>query len=441
MKLVAKIMGLAMVLSLVAMGTSFADENEVVALKGEVNDLNKKIATLENQMTAIQNRPAAAEPSTHKYVSTSEQGGGLIHTMQDINMSGFVDVQYNNNFSNHTSNVGGNPLRSFDANQNTFTVNQVDMIFSKTANPEGGAGFLAEIMMGEDAQTVESATFGSGSTAVSTNSDRFSLVQGYIQYVAPLKFIGENDIFADTIDIKAGRMVTLAGVEVIRATDNWNVSRGLLFGLAIPFTHTGVRGEYKLFNDKVTTYFGVNNGWDNVIDNNTWKTWETGLSFSPLENVTTTSVIYFGPEGARQEGHKRFLWSNVIGWDATDRLSFKGEFDLGTQRRVALANGNFENAQWWGLGAFSHYKLTDKLGASYRIEYFRDTEQSRTDPAFGLTRGSDTTWEQTLGADYELAENLTGRLEYRFDKSNAENPFNGDSSQSTLGAEMIYKFA
>ena len=446
-KLVAKIMGLVLVLSVAFMGTTFADENQVAALQGEVSDLNKKLSALENQMKAVQSAPVAAtsEPSTRRYVSTSEQGGGLIHTAQDINMSGYIDVQYNNNLSNHTTNLNGNPLRSLDPHQNTFTVNQTVLNFNKIANPEGGAGFNAEILMGEDAQAIEAVTTGSGSTAIGTAASRFSLLQAYIQYVAPLKAFENSEILGDTIDIKAGRMVTLAGAEVIRATDNWNISRGLLFGLAVPFTHTGVRAEYKVLNDKVTTYFGLNNGWDNVIDNNTWKTWETGLAFSPVDRVNYMSSIYFGPEAARQTGHKRFLWSNVLGWDATDRLAFKSEWTLGTQRRVntsqAGATISTENTQWWGLAGYARYKLTDRLGSSYRLEYFRDNQKFRTNPTFAGATGEAALWEQTFGLDYELAQDLLGRLEYRFDKGNSENPFNGDSSQSTIGAQMIYKFA
>jgi hypothetical protein len=38
--------------------------------------------------------------------------------------------------------------------------------------------------------------------------------------------------------------VTLAGYEVIEAWKDPNITRSILFGFAIPFTHTGIRANY-----------------------------------------------------------------------------------------------------------------------------------------------------------------------------------------------------
>ena len=38
-----------------------------------------------------------------------------------------------------------------------------------------------------------------------------------------------------------GKFVTSAGAEVIETNGNWNYSRSLLFALAIPYYHMGVR--------------------------------------------------------------------------------------------------------------------------------------------------------------------------------------------------------
>jgi hypothetical protein len=203
-----------------------------------------------------------------------------------------------------------------------------------------------------------------------------------------------------------------------------------------------------LFNDRLTTYFGVNNGWDNVVDNNQWKTLEAGFGISPLEKVTWFTSLYFGPENNQTSSHKRFLLSNVLGWDATDQLSFKSEFTIGNEHRVInLLNATAPpdttgNAAWWGWAGYVRYQLTPKWGWVYRYEIFRDADYFRTNALNGGANGvSTTTWEMTFGTDYKLYDNLTGRVEYRFDKSNQHRPFNADSSQSTIGAQLIYAFA
>ncbi len=436
-----------LILSLSIVFPAFADENEVVALKSHVNDLNSKISDLQKQVQALASRPAE---STGGYVkSPSESTGGLIHTAQDINMSGYAAVQYNQNLTRQSTNPGagtgvGNNLRAFDNNMDTFSVNQFDLTFSKDANPEGGVGFKLDMLMGQDARALNASTTG-------VSADWMTPIEAYIDVVAPLSFIGDNDIFGKTIDIKVGRFVTLAGLEVIKATDNWNISRSLTFNLGAPLGHTGIRTAYQLFNGKATAYLGVNNGWDNVIDNNQYKTMEFGLGVNPLDNVTWMSSIYFGPENNRQSSHKRFLMSNVLGWDATDKLAFKSELTFGNQHRqnnVILdinpptSEDTSGNAFWWGWAGYVRYQLTEKWGWVYRFEVFRDPDYFRTQALNGGVTGvSTTTWEMTFGTDYKIYDGLTGRLEYRFDKSNRQNPFNAQSTQSTIGAELIYQFA
>ena len=48
----------------------------------------------------------------------------------------------------------------------------------------------------------------------------------------------------------AGKFVTPMGAEVIESQDNWNYTRSILFGYAIPFYHVGVRATVPV-NDKV----------------------------------------------------------------------------------------------------------------------------------------------------------------------------------------------
>jgi len=43
------------------------------------------------------------------------------------------------------------------------------------------------------------------------------------------------------LTIIGGKFVTLAGAEVINSTLDTNYSRSILFGYAIPFSHTGAR--------------------------------------------------------------------------------------------------------------------------------------------------------------------------------------------------------
>jgi hypothetical protein len=66
------------------------------------------------------------------------------------------------------------------------------------------------------------------------------------------------------IVLDAGKFVTNTGAEVIEAKDNWMYSRSILFGWAIPFTHTGVRATVPVPGAEGVSVMGsVFNGFDN----------------------------------------------------------------------------------------------------------------------------------------------------------------------------------
>ena len=139
------------------------------------------------------------------------------------------------------------------------------------------------------------------------------------------------------LTVMVGKYVTLAGAELIAPTGDYNFSRSILFGYAIPFTHTGVRASYGS-----TTNFsfslGVVNGWDEVSDPNNQKTLEIGLSYTPVKTVTILVNGYFGNEPlglrrpARPPSKDRALIDVVATWTATDKLTFVLNYDNGSQK-------------------------------------------------------------------------------------------------------------
>lgn len=401
----------ALLCCLILSGAGTAAADEAAALRDEMATLNRQMSTLEAKFAGLQQTG-----SVPTYVATSagEEKSSLI---SDIQVGGYVETQYNQNLTRGGNPIaGGNTGRIFDTDRESFTVNAVEVNFAKEANPEGGAGFRVDVMMGEDAQVVN----GDGAAA-----DKFDLQQAYVEYVQSLSFLGDTTLISDTINFKAGRFTTLAGAEVIEGPDNWNISRSYAFGLALPFVHTGVRSNFQLLNDFFDVYVGVNNGWDNAVDNNKGKTFEFGLGYSPIEKVSLFHAIYFGSENngtaAVDAGGGRFLSSNVISFDVTEKLSLKGELNFGNQ----------QDYEWQSYNAYARYALTDKWAVAYRIEYFQDDKSFRT----GL---SDTLWGNTFTLERQVAENLIGRIEYRLDRSNDNDAYGEDSNMSTIGAQLIY---
>src|SRR5207244_9388313 len=91
------------------------------------------------------------------------------------------------------------------------------------------------------------------------------------------------------------KFCTRDGAEVIKSRDNTNFSRSILFGYAIPFTHTGVRGTYKV-SDTFSFTAGVNEGWDTIQSKNGGATLELGATVNPVKEFTLVGSLYTGRE-------------------------------------------------------------------------------------------------------------------------------------------------
>ena len=418
-------------------GIAFAETaSDVAALKAQVDALTRKLEAMDSKMMTME-KPAPNAQTTY-IPPAPDSKGGFLKAMQDINMGGYVETQYQNKIGapRGTGNVG----RSLtDKASDTFSMNAAKLWFEKVASPEGGAGFRIDMMMGSDVPYYFNNLTGNNGN---TSTTAFAFEQAYVQYVAPLSFWSGSKILPHAVDFKAGRMVTLAGNEVIEGPNNWNISRSVSFGYAIPFTHTGVRATYSLFDGYLTVYNGINNGWDNDIDNNSYKTLENAFSFSPLKDVKWTTATYFGPENNTASGAKRFLATNVLNWDATKKLSFAGEFDIGNQPRVDTAlDDNFHTAQWFDYAGYARYQLTEKMAAAYRVELFDDSRRYRNWTGVS-PNGAATDLANTLTLEYKPYANMIARAEYRIDYAHAGDGvvFNGSHQQNTLGGQLSYLF-
>ena len=419
------------IMALVAMtipSTVFAQSAD---LEAQVKELTQKVAALESAKSA---------PSTGTYVMPTEGGenkGGFIHTPQDIDFGGYVAASYTEHIDQSQNYQG----KVYDQNQG-FNLNQADFYFKKDAPAEGGAGFKIDILAGRDNTTMQSAS--TGSAVVSQqgiSSSRVDFNEAFIDVNTPTGV--DSDILPSVVNWKVGRMVTLAGREVINPAANWNISRSVGYGYGLPFRHTGLRTNSKWFNDKVDFYAGINNGWDNDIETNSSRTVEFAVGFSPIENVKYFTTILYGSENVGTAEQPTFLWTHVLDWSVTKALSLGADIDWGRTQN-AFGGTNSKNDNWMEISGYARYQINDKWAAAFRSEIFQNQGQSR---AFALSTaagpgvgGNDTIFGNTFTLEYAMYENLITRLEYRLDKANGNDGiiFGGDSSRNTLAAQMIY---
>lgn len=362
-----------------------------------------------------------------------------------IAITGYVDAGYTNIDSTglFTGSTAATmlPTRVFDAPNasigkkvSSFNLNQVGVTISK--QPKEGFGGLVNLTAGQDANVI--ASYGAGNQALATgpyaNNHNFDLTQAYASYASgPATLI-------------IGKFATLAGAEVITSESDTNYSRSILFGYAIPFTHTGARLTYAA-SDTVSLIAGVNNGWDQVSDTNSDKTFELGFTAAPSKMISLAGSYYTGKElsggftSAQTTNGNRQLLDLVATINATDSLSFVLNYDNGSQDNATIPGG-IGKAKWDGLAAYINYQFNDQWRASFRTEYLNDKAGYRTGTGVAMK------WsENTLTLAYMPAKSFEFRAEVRGDHSNKattagflQSNGTSKSNQSSFGLEALYKF-
>ena len=411
------VLRLSLVAGLVAFAPS-ARADSASALNSQMQGLKDQVRALEEKIAAM-DKPAAAPAATESSPLTALTSG--------IQVSGFVDSTFTHNFNSPDSknNVG----RVFDNDSNDFNLNAFEVVIQKPVSAESPVGFRADIYAGEDAKLIHSAGLGS-------SDDSFDLQQGYAEFNLGLsKVSGLNDL-----DLKVGKFVTLAGAEVIEAKDNWNISRSFGFGYAVPFAHTGVRSTY-VFDNGWDMILGVSNGWDNVDDSNSGKTFEAHLGLNSLKLPADSSLTllfngYVGPELADNNSSQRWLGDFVATYKTPWKpLTLMYNFDYAKQED-ALGSGS--DAAWYAHAAYFRYDIDADWSVSGRGEYFKDEDGYR------IVSGTPANYREfTATLEYRPWSGVIARLEYRNDHANHA-VFDDDSgtskSQDTLAGEVIVAF-
>lgn len=338
---------------------------------------------------------------------------GEIMGASGINVSGYVDTSYTY-LSGTGAFTSGVANRVFDRERNSFNLHMIDLTVSKL--PSEGFGGLVNLSMGSDADVISASGMG--------GSDQFDITQGYVHYASgPLMVI-------------AGKYVTLSGAEVIKSPANLNFSRSILFGYAIPFTHTGARMTYAVSN-KLSLIAGINNGWDVLKESasDDKKTIELGFSAPAIGPVALAGSYYGGKEpGNAGVTGLRNLLDLVATWNATDTLSFILNYDYATQEDAVTVG---QKAKWQGVAGYVNYKFADKWRVALRAETFDDKDGYRT----GVVQKWD---EATLTLAHMPSDSVELRAEVRADKSDKKSFLKSDGtvtdSQNSIALQAIYKF-
>jgi hypothetical protein len=236
------------------------------------------------------------------------------------------------------------------------------------------------------------------------NTDKFDLQEAYLSATLPL---------GSGLTVKGGKFVTLLGYEVIESPNNPNFSRGYLFELAVPLTHTGGLLSYT-FTDWFNVTAGVVLGWDDSKNVNDAVSATGQFAFTPLKDLTANLNWIVGPEQIDNDSRVRYVLDWVLNYTGFKGWTLGLNVDYGHEDREAfiesLGTRRDTDATWWGWAAYVAYDWTDSFRTALRQEFFRDADGARS----GFGSALDL-WSTTATAQYKIWKGLVGRLEYRHD--------------------------
>jgi hypothetical protein len=327
-----------------------------------------------------------------------------------IELSGTVDTYYGYNFNRP---LGDTRLRNFDTRHDQLSMALIELALEQKPTEESRLGFRGDLDFGPVTDLVHA--FEPGGAEVYRNFE-----QAYLSYLVP---VGRG------LQVDAGKFVTPHGAEVIESKDNWNYSRSLLFALAIPYYHTGLRATYP-FGDRLTMAGFLVNGWNNSVENNGGFSFGVQAVLKPTDRLTIVQNVMLGPEQRDNTDDDRFLSDTTVTLTVTPSLSLMANYDHGVDRVEGA------DVTWKGVAAYARLQVNSWWAVAPRLEWLDDEDGF-------MTGTSQTLRELTLTSEQKLGGALLTRLEVRrdlsdqpsFDKQGAP-----VKAQTTFTVGLVFSF-
>src|SRR5881296_1156632 len=284
--------------------------------------------------------PLAAQAATPASPDTAATKADPAPLPAGFKLTGFAEGSY----SYSGRSVGDTAIvgRLYDRLQNRFMLHALAVVLDKPYDPtKFSAGFHSELLLGQDATLIRSNGFDLGAQA--------DVPHLYVTLNIPTAS-------GNGLQIKAGRMVTLMGVEVIETIANPNWSEANQFIYVENFTGLGVSVETK-FNNHVDAQFRVINGWDQVSDNNSHKSLMGRLGVYPDARTSIGIVGFWGPEEAGNNTANRYGVEGLL-WRKLGKAAVWIQGDYGQEQANAALPEPTQDAKWWALGGWLTYDFS-----------------------------------------------------------------------------------
>lgn len=380
---------------------------------------------LGGRLAAQSGGPPAADTTTKPAAAPTTSS--VETALAGFKLSGYATASY----SYSGRSIGDSAIvgRLYDRLQNRFMLNAFALVLDKAYDASKfSAGFHTELLIGQDATLIKSSGLYLGTEA--------DLPHLYVTLNIPTAS-------GNGIQFKVGRIPTLLGLEVIESVANPNWSEGNQFIYVENFTGTGVSIETK-FNKYLDAQFRVINGWDQVSDNNTHKSFMGRVGLYPDALTSLAIVGYWGPEETSDNNANRYGVDALL-WRKVGKAAVWIQGDYGQEEANAALADPAQAAKWWALGGWLTYDFTSLAGLALRGDYVNDENGARTSlsplgapSAFPFNTGQKV-GSGTATLNIRAWPNALVRPEVRYDRSTL-GAFNGKKDQVTVALAVAFLY-
>jgi hypothetical protein len=391
-----------------------------------------------------------------------EKVSSAVTALTPTSISGYVDTSAQWNMNTGNANV---PLYKFNSPEKAdgFNLDVVQLRIEKTLDEtEWAAGYRADLWFGPDANTLNTTSFGAGS------SSDFAIRQAYVALRTPV---------GNGIDWKMGVFDSVLGYESVESPNNPNYTRS--YGHSIePQTHTGLLATYR-FCDMFSASAGIANTVGPAINGRAFAPVQTTNPYAESYKTYMGSIAVTAPESMGFLSGSTLYGGVVNGFNSNDVLGtgvgmptmnaylgatiatpvtglrFGLAWDLLKANTTPNGDTSKLNADIWSLALYTSYQATEKLSLHLRGEYLKGDLHEATNVAMapgGLTgqvlNPENGVYAVTATVQYDLWKNVLSRLEFRWDHSEHGYLYGGEAAGSAptradaflLAANVIYKF-
>ncbi len=399
---------LSVITTLAVCGVVHADE----MTQRQLSEMRDMVMDLQDRLDAQQ----TAMATTQTDITTTPATGLL----DGIDLFGWVSATYVQDLLNPREDDGtiSGAFPFGDTTPNTFSLNQFWFGLDKAPTTDSIGGFHVDMAYG---------AAGGGET------DSLEIYSAYASVLIPV---------GNGIQIDVGELWTLLGGEVVQTGDNFNITRGLVWGLQ-PVNHVGIIASTDLGSGMGLALGFVNDPFSDAnFDSDNDKaitgqiSWSNDMIYAGLSGIYGSQSLG-DPD---DDGSDKYGMIDVlVAADPLDNMSVWLNYDYNwyADTPEALGDGGPDQSAH-AIAIAGRLAVTESTGLALRGEaVIFDYDSVAID--------NETAYSITGTIDQSYGENLTARLELRYDGFTVDDSFSdgkgGNRDDQLLGiAEMVYAF-